>query len=36
VNPYIDRAQFNWSTSYLVKTVQKGAGNKVGKGKGNL
>lgn len=36
VNPYIERAQFNWSTSYLDKSSQKGAGTKVGNGKGNF
>lgn len=30
MNPYIDRAQFNWSTSYLDKAGQKGAGKKSG------
>lgn len=36
VNPYIERSQFNWSTSYLDKSGQKSAGAKAGKSKGAL
>lgn len=34
LNPYTESARFDWSTSYLDKSSQKGAGTKSGKAKG--